>query len=384
MDLMEYQAQQLFMAGGVPVKKGVVAADAENLVMLAEAEEMTYPLVVKAQVQVGGRGKAGGIKFAANVGELKAHAEAILGMDIKGHVVKQVMAVEKADVVKEFYLSIMLDRLSKCPVIIFSAQGGMEIEEVARTNPEAIIKTIIEPSMGISGYTGQYLADKAGLSSESAKQFKKLLLNLYQAFQDNYCTLVEINPLIVDSEGNICAVDGKVAIDDSAVRIDTSLQAYKTDLPDHPLVEEAKKHNFFCVPCEDDGTIAVVCNGSGMLMNTIDRVSNRGFKARLALDLGGGATRDRVKEAIRIVCTDDKVETLLINVFGGITRCDEVAAGIETALQEGAITKTIILRLEGSNKAEGTEIIKKIKQIIHVEDLNEGLDLLVARTEAMV
>ena len=382
MDLMEYQAQQLFMAAGLPVKKGVVASEADTLVKLVHEQGMAYPLVLKAQVQVGGRGKAGGIKFAENDEELKACADAILGMDIKGHIVKLVMAVEKADVAREMYLSIMLDRQSKGPVIMFCPQGGMEIENLTKEHPELMAKTFVDPRVGISGYTGQYLANKANLDKDAAKQLQKLLLNLYKCFMDNHCTLTEINPLVVDNEGSICALDGKISIDDSAVSIHENLAAFKVDIPGDAIVEEAKKNNFFCVPCEPDGTVAVICNGSGMLMNTIDRVSGKGFKVCLALDLGGGATAARVKEAVRIVSEYDKVGAILINVFGGITRCDEVATGIKEAMEENNIDIDMILRLEGSNKEAGAAIAATIPKIIHAEDLNEGLDLLAERMGA--
>lgn len=382
MDLMEYQAQQLFMTAGLPVKKGVVASDASELLALAKGAAMTYPLVIKAQVQIGGRGKAGGIKFADNEEELKNRAQEIIGMNIKGHQVNLVMAVEKADVAKEMYLSIMLDRLSKKPVIMFCAQGGMEIETVTKEHPELMIKTFVDPRVGVSGYTGQYLADQAGLSGDSAKQMQELVRNLYKCFMDNHCTLTEINPLVIDNSGNLCALDGKISIDDSAVSIHENLAAFKVDIPGEAIVEEAKKNNFFCVPCEPDGTVAVICNGSGMLMNTIDRVSNKGFKVCLALDLGGGAAADRVKEAVRIVSEYDKVGAILINVFGGITRCDEVANGIKEAMSENNIDIDMILRLEGSNKEAGAAIAATIPKIIHAEDLNEGLDLLAQRMGA--
>lgn len=199
---------------------------------------------------------------------------------------------------------------------------------------------------------------------------------------DNHCTLTEINPLVVEKDGKLCALDGKISIDDSALNIHANLAAFKVDIPGEAIVEEAKKNNFFCVPCEPDGTVAVICNGSGMLMNTIDRVSNKGFKVCLALDLGGGATAARVKEAVRIVSEYDKVGAILINVFGGITRCDEVANGIKEAMAENNIDIDMILRLEGSNKEAGAAIAATIPKIIHAEDLNEGLDLLAKRMGA--
>lgn len=265
---------------------------------------------------------------------------------------------------------------------MFCPQGGMEIENLTKEHPELMVKTFVDPRVGISGYTGQYLANKANLDKDAAKQLQKLLLNLYKCFMDNHCTLTEINPLVVDNEGSICALDGKISIDDSAVSIHENLAAFKVDIPGDAIVEEAKKNNFFCVPCEPDGTVAVICNGSGMLMNTIDRVSGKGFKVCLALDLGGGATAARVKEAVRIVSEYDKVGAILINVFGGITRCDEVATGIKEAMEENNIDIDMILRLEGSNKEAGAAIAATIPKIIHAEDLNEGLDLLAERMGA--
>lgn len=390
MDLMEYKAKELFAAGGLPVQK--FAHIGEDILARGDAElvraaaGLSYPAVVKAQVMTGGRGKAGGIKFAANETELIKRTREIIGMEIKGHTVRSVMIAEKAEVVREFYLSVMLDRVTKGPVIIFSPLGGMEIEQVAKDSPEMIFKTPVHPLGGIETYHAAYLADKIRLvypefSAELQKELTALLQNLYTLFLKNDCLLCEVNPLALcrkDGAEHLLALDGKVSIDDSAVKRQPWLAEYAAAMPKHPLSREAESFGFLYIPCEEDGEIAVMSNGSGMLMSCIDLITKEGMRVRAVLDLGGGATAERIQEAVRIILSDERTKYLFINIFGGITRCDEVAGGIRRAYEAGHLTKPVILRFEGTNKARGLEIISGIPGVAYADSLLEGVAVLCA------
>lgn len=389
MDLMEYKAKELFAAGGLPVQKFVHITEAqlESGVqpVLEAVSGIAYPVVVKAQVMTGGRGKAGGIKFAETDDELVKCTKKIMGMDIKGHTVRSVMVVGKAEVCKEFYLSIMLDRMTKCPVIIFSPLGGMDIEQVAKDTPDMIFKTAVHPFEGIQSYHVAYFADKIRLvypefSADLQKELGALLRNLYGLFLKNDCMLCEINPLAVcedaDRTLHLIALDGKVSIDDSAVKRQPWLADYIAAMPKHPLSKEAENFNFLYIPCDESGDIAVMSNGSGMLMSCIDIITREHMTVRAVLDLGGGATAERIKEAVRIILSDGKTEYLFINIFGGITRCDEVAGGIQKAYEEGNLTKPVVIRFEGTNKAKGLEIISNIPGVKYADGLLEGVDVL--------
>ncbi len=385
MDLMEYKAKELFAAGGLPVQKFVCIDEAMtergDADLLRAAAGIEYPAVVKAQVMTGGRGKAGGIRFAENDAELVQHTRDILGMNIKGHIAHSVMVVGKADVKKEFYLSILLDRMTKCPMIIFSPLGGVEIEQVAKDTPEMIFKTPIHPFNGIMPYHTAYIADKIKLvypefSAELQKELGALLRNLYELFRKNDCMLCEINPLsLCEEDGalHLLALDGKVSIDDSAVKRQPWLADYIAGMPKYPLTKEAENFNFLYIPCDENGDIAVMSNGSGMLMSCIDIITREGMCVRAVLDLGGGATAERIKEAVRIILSDRKTEHLFINIFGGITRCDEVAGGVRKAYEEGNLTKPVIIRFEGTNKAKGLEIISGIPGVTYADSLLEGV-----------
>lgn len=387
MDLMEYKARELFELAGLQVKKGVTGDSVEALLTAVEQKpELQFPLVCKAQVQVGGRGKAGGIKMADNMEELKAVAGQILGMEIKGHVVRRLMAVEKAEIARELYLSIMLDRLTKSPLIIFSAQGGMDIEEVSRTNPEAIRKIPVNPLYGISDELCDELAAWADLSGKTAAEFGETLRKLYVFFLERDCLLAEINPLAVDQQGSILALDGKVSVDDSALYRQPEVAEFKKlmELEEDPLIKEARDWNFLYIPCDPKGTIAVSSNGSGMLMSCMDRIHDHGMEVYAGLDLGGGATSERIKEAVRIISSRDQVRAVFINIFGGITRCDEVAGGIRLAKELYQIEKPIIVRFEGTNKEQGLQIIDGLENVIYADGLIQGVDELVKRKDQLI
>ncbi len=378
MDLMEYKAKELYEQYEIPTMRGIVIDQLEDLE--AKASCLNYPVVAKAQVQVGGRGKAGGIKFAENLEELKTASKSILGMDIKGHIVQKLLIVEKLEVKQEWYLSIMLDRLSKGPIVIFSPIGGMDIEETARTSPDKVLKAAIDPLVGVRDYLPRYLLSKAGCDPQYFDQLFDLLLKLYRMFCEYDCTLVEINPLVISHDNKLVALDGKVSVDDSALIRQPDILAFRDSLPDDELILEARKFRFLYIPCESDGNIAVMSNGSGMIMSCIDRISEKGMKVGAALDLGGGATADRIKEAIRIILSNKQIKALFINIFGGITRCDEVAGGVKSAVAQLTEQKLIIVRFEGTNKDKGMAILSSIQgSVIAVNGLREGVQELDAR-----
>ncbi len=372
MKFMEYQARETFDKFGIPVMNGVVI---DSLVNIEDKiKDLGFPLVVKAQVQVGGRGKAGGIRFADNVHDIETISDKLLLSDLKGHKVNKLMIVEKASGIKELYLSIMLDRLTKTPMIIFSAEGGVDIEETAVTNPDAIVKAAIDPMIGIHQHDIQYIVNKSGVNKALVKPLYSLISNLYEMFKSTDAMLAEINPLIITEDHALIALDGKVDIDDSALYRQPRVIEYRDEIQEEELVLEARKFRLLYIPIEEKGDVAVISNGSGMLMSSIDLISKAGMQVGAALDLGGGATADRIKEAIRIVLSNDDIRYLYINIFGGITRCNEVAEGVKIAMEAQPEGKCVIVRLEGTNKDLGVNIINSINYgVVSVDGLREGV-----------
>jgi succinyl-CoA synthetase beta subunit len=378
MDLMEYKAKELFDKYHIPTMNGFVIEDLQELKL--KASGIKYPVVAKAQVQIGGRGKAGGIKFAGNFNELIEASKSILGMNIKGHTVKKLLIVEKLEGIKEWYLSIMLDRFTKGPVVIFSPVGGMDIEETARTLPEKVIRVSIDPLIGVKDYLPRYLLSKSNSDLKYLDQLFDLLKDLYRLFCEYDCMLVEINPLMVSVENKLVALDGKVTVDDSALSRQPDLLAFRDSLPEDELILEARKFGFLYIPCEANASIGVMSNGSGMIMSCIDLISKQGMNVGAVLDLGGGATADRIQEAIRIILSNSDIKALFINIFGGITRCDEVATGIKLAVDKLSIDKLIIVRLEGTNMKVGLDILNAIQNnVVSVDGLREGVEELLKR-----
>ncbi len=373
MDLAEYKAKELFAQGGLTVKKFVCGDSVEELLENMKTGGVSYPVVLKAQVLTGGRGKAGGIKIVENEAELLEKAPKIFGMDIKGHIVHKLMAIEAADIKREFYLSVILDRKEKSPTIIFSPAGGIDIETTAKEHPELIFKIPVHPFVGVNDYTANYLADKGGMTGDVKKQFAALLKKIYALFISNDLTLCEINPLAICENDELIAIDGKITVDDSAVKRHPDLQAYSEAQPMHPLTREARDFNFLYIPCDDTGNIAVMSNGSGMLMSCIDLITKAGMKVCSVLDLGGGATAERIAEAVRIMLSVPQSKALFINIFGGITRCDEVAGGIKLAIEKGHATRPVIIRFEGTNKSAGLEILSGLEGVTYVDGLREGV-----------
>jgi succinyl-CoA synthetase beta subunit len=358
MKLLEYQAKALMEQFGIPVMKGLVIEKRGTAAGAIRKAGLSYPVVIKAQVQIGGRGKAGGVRFAETPEEAEALSAQMLGMDIRGLRANQLMIVEKAKPVTEWYISIMLDRLSKSPLLIFSPLGGMDIEETARVNPGRIAKVPLDPFRGVEDYAIDYILDKTGADKAYKAPLRDLVKKLFDIFYRYYTMLVEINPLAIDSSGALTALDGKVEIDDNALFLLPDILAFRDKIQEDPQVVEARKVNFLFVPVEDEGTIGVMSNGSGMLMSCIDLISKKGMKVHAALDLGGGATAERIAEAVRIMLTRQRIDTVFICIFGGITRCDEVAKGACAAMSGPlAAGKRLILRMEGTNKEEAARIV---------------------------
>lgn len=385
MKLMEYQAKLLFKQFGLPVKHGCVIDKLEDLAPAMKQNDVHYPVVVKAQIQSGHRGQAGGIQFAHNFEEAHMHSEHLLGKELLGLMVNKLYLVEMADYKTEWYLSIMLDRLTKQPIIIFSAEGGMDIEDTAREKPEAIKKIVIDPMIGVQDYMARYLLSSSGLDIGYTKQLDALLKALYRCFMQYDCMLCEINPLVVDNDDKLIALDGKVDIDDSALYRLPDVMAWRDELPVEDLVKEAREYDFLYIPCEAGGSIAVCSNGSGMLMSCIDMITKNGMHVGAVLDLGGGATAQRIKEAMRILFSTPGVKAVLINIFGGITRCDEVAGGVKLAMENHDLDgKFIVVRMEGTNKDIGIGIINGLDtDVVLADGLRESVAALRERRDRL-
>ncbi len=377
MKLLEYKAKEIMEKFDIPTMKGVVIDNLEGIPEKIKAADLSYPVVIKAQVQIGGRGKAGGVKFADDASAAAALCKEMLYMDIRGLQANELMIVEKANPVKEWYVSIMLDRLSKSPLLIFSPMGGVDIEETARTNPDKIAKVPMDPFRGVQNYTIDYAMDVTGADKKYKDQLKDIVEKLLKAFYEYNTMLIEINPLVIDASDKLIALDGKIEVDDNALFRLSDMVEFRDKLQDDARVIEARKSDFHFVPIEEDGTIGVMSNGSGMLMSCIDLISKKGMKVGAALDLGGGATAERIKTAVKIVLSGEKINEVFICIFGGITRCDEVAKGAILALEEAPTGKQVVLRMEGTNKDAAQEIVMKASHgIKSAGSLLEAVDVL--------
>ncbi len=353
MKLHEHQSKRIFAEFGIPIPPGEVATSPTEARTIAK--ELGGSVVIKSQVLVGGRGKAGGIKLAKDPEEAEALAEQILGMDIKGLTVDKVLVDQAVEIKEEIYLGIVIDRALQTPVIIASAEGGVEIEEVAKTNPEAIIRLPIDLQMGLLDYQARDLAFDLGLRRAFINQFVKIVKGLYLAFLNSDASLAEINPLIVDGDERLVAVDGKIVLDDNALFRHPSLAELRDSQEESPAEREARLAGLSYVKL--DGQIGCMVNGAGLAMATMDIVKQYGGEPANFLDIGGGAKAEKVAAALRIILSDPKVKAVLFNIFGGITRCDEVAKGILEALKEVDTDLPMIARLVGTNEAEGRQIL---------------------------
>lgn len=368
MRLLEYQGKELFARAGIPVPKGKVASSVDEAVAIMR--ENPAPSVVKAQVLIGGRGKAGGIKFASNAQDVAEPAKAILGMNIKGEVAKRIWIEQRVEIAQELYLSIIVDRARRRPIIIASAMGGMDIEEVAAKHPETIARYAVDPAEGYWPFVGRKVAAEANIPKNVTNEFVAIVGKLYALFFEVGAMLVEINPLAITKDGHLVASDAKVDIDDNGLFRNKWLEAWKTDVPDHPLEERARKSGLAYVHL--GGDVGIIGNGAGLVMGTLDAVKAAGGEPANFLDVGGGAKADVVREAVGVVTADPKVRSLFINIFGGITRGDEVAKGLVEALDGGGWKKDkLVIRLTGTNEKEGREVLTR-NGIAAVETMNEG------------
>ncbi|MGP8058855.1 MAG: ADP-forming succinate--CoA ligase subunit beta [Acidimicrobiales bacterium] len=353
MDLYEYQGKQYFARFGIPTSPGGVADTVDEAVAAADAAG--YPVVVKAQVKVGGRGKAGGIKLAADADEVRRHAAAILGMDIKGHVVHRLWVEHASDIDKEYYASFTLDRPAKLHLGMLSAEGGVEIEEVAAVNPEAIARLHIDPVIGLDEETARQWVDAANLDEAAREQAAALLVKLYSCYVEGDCDLAEINPLILTTEGKVHALDAKVTLDENASFRHPEWAEYAATDTEDPREQMAKEKGLNYIGLS--GSVGIIANGAGLAMSTLDVVNQVGGSAANFLDIGGGANADVMAAALEVINADPAVKSILVNIFGGITRVDEVAQGVVDALGRVDITSPIVLRLDGTNAVAGREIL---------------------------
>lgn len=359
MNLHEYQSKQIFSRYGIPIPRGRIAANAAEVKQIAE--ELGGRVVVKSQVLTGGRGKAGGIRLAKSPEEAQELATQILGMTIKGLPVRKVLVDQAASIEKEIYLGIANDRNTRKPIMMASSEGGVDIEEVAAKSPEKIVKVHIDPLLGLREYQSRDLAVSIDLPKELWRPFMEIAEGLWRTYRENDATLVEINPLVITKDQQLLALDGKMSIDDSALFRQQDL-ADKRDLDVEAQAEvEARKYGLSYIQL--DGEIGCMVNGAGLAMATMDIIKLHGGQPANFLDIGGGAGADKVAAALRIILADGKVKAVLINIFGGITRCDEVARGILAATAEVKPDVPMVVRLVGTNAEEGRQILADAKLI---------------------
>ena len=375
MDLYEYQARDLFEKHGVPVLAGAVATTPEEA--QDAAAKMGGRVVVKAQVKVGGRGKAGGVKLAEDASDAKAKAEAILGMDIKGHTVHKVMIAAAAPIVSEYYLAILLDRANRNFLVMASVAGGMEIEEVAHTQPEKLARVGINPNEGISIEKAREIVAQGQFPADVADKVADVLVTLWKAFVAEDATLMEINPLVKIEDGRVIALDGKVTLDDSADFRHADHEELVDKSSENPLEAQAKAMNLNYVKL--NGEVGIIGNGAGLVMSTLDVVAYAGEKYGVKpanfLDIGGGASAEVMANGLSVILGDSQVKSVFVNVFGGITACDAVANGIVQALEilGSSATKPIVVRLDGNNVEEGRRILnEKNHPLIQQLDTMDG------------
>jgi succinyl-CoA synthetase beta subunit len=354
-DLLEYQGKQLFARYGIPVSAGEAVTTVDDAV--AAADRIGYPVVVKAQVHVGGRGKAGGVKLAENADEVRTHAGNILGLDIKGHIVMVVWIERSSDIAKEYYASFTLDRSAKKYFGMLSAQGGVEIETVADENPDAIAKVHIDPVEGFTDARAREWVAAAKLDPAATEGAVDILQKLYQVYTDGDADLVEINPLILTTEGKVHALDAKVSLDDNAVFRHPDYEQYDESQPRDARERDAHAKGLQYVGL--DGTVGIIANGAGLAMSTCDVVNQVGGSPANFLDIGGGASAEVMASALEVINRDDNVHSIFINIFGGITKCEEVANGIVQALARVQIDAPIVMRLDGTNAEEGRKILER-------------------------
>jgi succinyl-CoA synthetase beta subunit len=352
-DLLEYQGKQFFAQYGIPVSEGEACTDVDTAV--AVADRIGYPVVVKAQVHTGGRGKAGGVKLASNTEECREHASNILGLDIKGHIVEIIWVESASDIAEEYYASFTLDRSAKLHLGMLSAEGGVEIESVADTNPDAIAKIHVNPVDGLTEEACRAWVVAANLNPKATDGAVDILMKLYTAYTEGDADMVEINPLILKPTGEVHALDAKVSLDSNAVYRHPDYEQFDASQPRDERETAAHEKGLQYVGL--DGTIGVIANGAGLAMSTVDVISQVGGSAANFLDIGGGASADVMAGALEVINNDPSVKSIFINIFGGITRGEEVANGIIEAMGRVKLDSPIVIRLDGTNAEEGRAIL---------------------------
>ena len=353
MNLFEYQGKDLYKKYSITTPKSIFINSISDL---KENHGLSFPLVVKAQVQVGGRGKAGGIKVAKNHQELEEHIDAILGMDIKGHKVESLLIEEASEIISEYYISFTLDRSEKKYLMMLSSKGGMDIEEVAVNSPEDLIKIYISPSFGLESKIITQAIKDANLNLDYIDELHEIISKLYKLFTEGDCDLVEVNPLAITNQG-VSALDSKVSLDMNAIYRHDDFKKYEEEIPipESEKFAKSKGLNFIKL----DGSVGIIGNGAGLVMSTLDVVAEHGGKAANFCDIGGGAKAETVTAALEVLESEEEVTSVLINIFGGITRCDLVAEGIVEATKGKVLKWPLIVRLDGTNSKEGLEILSK-------------------------
>jgi succinyl-CoA synthetase beta subunit len=364
MDLLEYQGKQLFARHGVPVPEGSPAATVEEAV--AAADELGYPCVIKAQVQIGGRGKAGGIKVAQDRAQAEEHASAILGMDIRGHTVHELWVERASEIAAEYYASIVFDRAAKKPLVMLSTQGGMDIEEVAASDPDAIARLHVDPLLGFQDFHARRLAFEAGVEGDVVRGVGALLSRLYDAFVGEEAMLVEVNPLIVTGDRAVMALDAKVTLDGNSLFRHPDNAALRNVAGEDEQERMARERDLTYVKL--DGDIGILGNGAGLVMSTLDVVAQAGGRPANFLDAGGGAQAEAITQAVEVILSNPNVTAVLFNIFGGITRCDEVARGLIEAFDQIKPSVPFVVRLDGTNDEEGRRLLAEAAlPNVHVE-----------------
>ncbi|HZK96890.1 MAG TPA: ADP-forming succinate--CoA ligase subunit beta [Prolixibacteraceae bacterium] len=376
MKIHEYQAKEILSRFGIPVTKEVLCFTVTEV--QAAAEQLGFPVVIKAQVLTGGRGKAGGVKLVRNADEATAASEKILGMDIKGYTVEKVLVAQGVSFVSEIYAGITIDRNTKSAVFMVSREGGVEIEEVAKDNPEAILKFAVDPDLGMAPFFARKIAfalfDDLKLVNQAVDLFQKL----YKVFIDTDSSLVEINPLVVTSDGKLLALDGKMTFDDNALFRQPAILALNEPSEDEIKEIDAKEKGLTYIRL--DGSIGCMVNGAGLAMATMDMVKLYGGEPANFLDIGGSSNPQKVIDAMNLILSDKGVKVVMINIFGGITRCDDVAKGLMAALEQIKIKVPIVIRLSGTNAKEGLEILKSAN-LPTVETMSEAAQKAISLSE---
>jgi succinyl-CoA synthetase beta subunit len=379
MDLLEYQGKELFARHGLRVSSGKAVETVDDAVLAAG--DIGYPVVVKAQVLIGGRGKAGGVKLAADETELREHAQNILGMDIKGHIVHKVWIEHASDIAAEYYASVLLDRSAKKPLVMFSVEGGVDIEEVAEKTPEKLIRSHVDPLEGLSREQALQIARDGGADSDVIEGVADALVALYEVWLSEDATLAEINPLIVTPEREVKALDSKVSLDGNALYRHPESQSLSDSANEDPLERRAKEEGVQYVKL--DGDIGILGNGAGLVMSTLDVVAQAGGRPANFLDAGGGSNAETIRGAVELILANEAVKAVLFNIFGGITRCDEVAEGLIAAfaqLDERGKSMPFVVRLDGTNDVEGRKLLSEaaLPNVYPASTMNEAAEKVVA------